>query len=131
MRKILPLVFAISIAAHVGAAETESTAWERSAYVIAASAIYVSYDYFVFYPNQWQAGTTEEVAFRISQLALLGGLTWFLIDKFGWKTGVSFGALYLSWNFDAAYYWMAGRNSWIEVERGEVTWGTSHARRMV
>ena len=115
--KTLAFIFLLS-----SQAMAEESAWERATYVLGASMVYVAYDYFVFYPNQWRGGTTEEIAFRISQVALLGALTWFLVDKFGWKTGAAFGALYLSWNFDAAYYAIAGRGSWDEVRRGKVTW---------
>ena len=119
MKKILVLLM---LAASFARAQ-ESTVWERSAYVMGASAIYVFYDYLLYAPNQWPAGSTEEVTFRITQLALLGGLTYFLVDKFGWKTGAAFGALYFSWCFDAAYYLLYGRDSWHdEVESGTVTW---------
>jgi len=99
------------------------TAVERGLYVLGASAVYVLYDYAVYAPNQWEAGTAEEITFRVSQLVLLGGLTWFLVEKFGWKTGIAFGTLYVSWNFDAAYYLLYGRGAWnSEVEGNTVTW---------
>jgi hypothetical protein len=120
MKSILIILLILFVESGQG---QESTAWERSVFVIGASAIYVGYDYFVYAKNQWKAGTVEEITFRISQLALLGGLTWFLVDHFGWKTGIAFGILYFSWNFDAAYYWLHGRDAWQnEVESNSVTW---------
>ena len=101
----------------------EHTALERGAYVLAASTIYVAYDYLVYAPNQWEEGSTEEIVFRATQIVLLGGLTWFLVDRFGWRTGVAFGALYFSWCLDASYYLLYGRNAWHDdVESGTVTW---------
>lgn len=95
-------------------------AWEKAAYVAGASVIYAGYDVLVYSPNQWPAGSTEEVLFRVSQIALLGGLTWFLVDRFGWKTGVSFGVLYFTWNLDALYYLMYGKRAWyLEVEKSK------------
>ena len=46
-----------------------------------------------------------------------------LVDKFGWKTGAAFGALYFSWCFDAGYYALYGRDAWSnDVESGSITW---------
>ena len=95
---------------------------ERGAYVAGASIIYVLYDY-VLYDRTMQAGEPREIFFRVSQLALLGTLTYILVDKFGWRTGAAFGALYFSWCFDAGYYALYGHNAWRdEVESGTVTW---------
>lgn len=100
-----------------------ANAWEKAAYVAGASVIYAGYDVLVYSPNQWPAGSTEEILFRVSQIVLLGGLTWILVDKFDWKTGAAFGALYFSWNLDALYYLFYGRGAWKqEVERNKVTW---------
>ena len=89
---------------------------ERLLYLSGAVVGFSVFDYIGFNATKGDRGSL--IAYRVVQTAVQGLITWFLVEKCGWRTALSFNIIWWTFGMDFLYYGIAES----EVLRLDKSW---------